>query len=110
MARIEPVHYWASGIEIRPNLCTQIGDRIEGHVHDHPHLTLVARGRWIMRRARTQEGLAEAAPEIVASAAAGGGALPAWIDIPAGMWHAFEVLALENGVASLLCLWPGGVR
>lgn len=110
MARIEPVHYWAAGIEIRPNLCTEVGDRIAAHVHGHPHLTLVARGRWRMRRALSREALADAAPEEIASAAMGGGALPAWIEIPAAMWHAFEVAALENGVASLLCLWPGGVR
>ena len=100
--RIEPVHYWCAGVEIRPNLCTEVGDEIARHVHDHPHMTMATKGRWLMTRDdRVQE---------LASASLSGGHVNEWAEIGSGIWHSFRVLELEGGVAALMCLWPGGVR
>jgi len=101
--RIEPVHWWCAGIEIRPNLCTAVGDEITWHVHDHPHMTMVTRGRWLMcvRDGEERE---------LASSSLGGGHVHEWAEIGAGVFHAFRVLELESGVAALTCLWPGGVK
>lgn len=110
MARLEPIHQWVAGIEIRPNIFNEIGDVLPCHVHDHPHLTLVSRGSFRMWRALTESGLSNAEPEIIGSAAMTGAALPSWIEIPASMYHSFEVVKLENGCAAMLCLWAGGVK
>lgn len=99
--RNEPVHYWVAGIEFRANICDAVGDRILMHKHGHAHATLITRGRFRL----TLDGTSR----IVASAAMDGGAMPAWFEIPAGTEHEFEVVALENGCAALVCLWPGGV-
>lgn len=63
-----------------------------------------------MRRALSEAGLNDAKPEIVGSAAMTGGAFPSWFEVPANVWHSFEVEALENGCATLLCMWPRGIK
>lgn len=101
--RVEPQHHWVAGIEIRPNLCTEVGDLIRWHVHDFPHMTMVTRGKWLMRRRRLPDCL-------LASAGLSAGHFPDWVEIPAGVEHEFEVLETERGVAALTCLWAGGIK
>lgn len=95
---------------MRPNLFNEVGDVLPAHVHDHPHMTFISRGKFRMFRATTQEGLAAAKAEIIGSAAMTGAALPSFFEIPGGVWHRFEVDALENGCAALLCMWAGEVK
>ena len=101
MARIEPEHFWLAGIEIRPNIFTEVGDRIDYHAHAFPHLTQVWAGRF--RELKTGK-------EYASVALNRGGELERRLVIEAGTEHAFEVLELENGVAVLECLWPAGVK
>lgn len=97
--RIDPVHFRIGEWEVRPNLCTAVGDVIPYHAHTHGHLTLIRRGRW--RLNGSQE---------LASPALSNDVLGEWVYIEAGERHSFELLELEKGVGALWCLWPEGVR
>ena len=101
--RIEPTHYWTAGIEIRPNICTAVGDRIDWHSHTFSHMTMVTRGKWLMR-------LKDGTERVLASAALGQGLFNEWYEVPGDTEHYFEVLELEGNVAALTCLWAGGIK
>lgn len=107
MARIEPVHWSILGWEIRPNICTAVGDVIDFHVHSHDHLSLVWRGRWKVTEISPD---GEETERFLASCGLGGGVEESRIPILAGWKHRFDVLELEGGVAVLECLWPEGVK
>lgn len=101
MARIEPRHYKIGNWEIRPNICTAVGDKIEMHRHNHDHLTLCWRGRF---RYRNGNEVGE-----IASVSLGAGVNESRLLIRADAEHEFEVLELEGGTAVLECLWPEGI-
>jgi hypothetical protein len=100
--RLEPRHFRIGEWEVRPNLCTEVGDTIPYHAHKGGHLTLIRRGRWLLRTGDEAEE--------VASPALGNDVLREWVYIEAGDTHGFELLELEKGVGALWCLWPEGVK
>lgn len=99
--RIEPRHFRIGEWEVRPNLVTEVGDTIPYHAHTHGHLTLIRRGRWLLRTGDKSEQ--------VASPALSDDILREWVYIAAGSVHEFTLLELEKGTGALWCLWPEGV-
>lgn len=104
--RLEPKHYEILGWHCVLNVCTEVGDTIDYHVHAKDHLSLVWRGSF---EATT---IKPSGIETTVQLASGG--LGGWhesrIAILAGDTHRFRVTALEGGVASLECLWPTGIH
>lgn len=106
--RLEPTHYSLGPWEFRPNICTVVGDKIYGHVHNHEHLTLCWRGRFLVNRWDANGQPME--ERVIASCSLGGGVLDSRMMILAGEKHEFTVLDLEGGIAMLDCIWPEGIK
>lgn len=103
--RIEPQHFRIGPWQVRPNLCTEVGDPIHYHVHDTGHLTLIRRGRWRLKTIRSD---GKETVEELASAALGQEVLREWVWIEAGDRHEFVLLETERGTGALWCMLLDG--